>query len=88
MTMEAALFKQGNYEELWQRCCGFIDLSLDDFMMIQQRLLLEQLELLKGCELGRYIMNGANPHNVEELRERNSESKSPLPPMLITLPTS
>ena len=70
MTMEAALFKQGNYEELWQRCCGFIDLSLDDFMMIQQRLLLEQLELLKGCELGRYIMNGANPHTVAEFREQ------------------
>ena len=70
MTMEAELFKQGNYEELWQRCCGFIDLSLDDFMRIQQRLLLEQLELLKGCELGHYIMNGANPHTVVEFREQ------------------
>jgi len=70
MTMEAELFKQGNYEELWQRCCGFIDLSLDDFMAIQQRLLIEQLELLKGCELGHYIMNGANPHTIAEFREQ------------------
>jgi len=63
------LIKQGKTEEVWQRCCGFIDLSLEDFMRIQQRLLSEQLELLKRCELGRYIMNGANPHNLEEFRE-------------------
>jgi len=70
MTTEAELFKQGKHEELWQRCCGFIDLSLGDFMKVQQRLLLEQLELLKGCELGRYIMNGANPNTVVEFREQ------------------
>lgn len=70
MTELAELIRQGKNEELWQRCCGFIDLSLEDFMMIQQRLLLEQLELLKKCELGRYIMNGANPKTVEEFREQ------------------
>ncbi len=70
MSKLAELFKQGSYEELWQRCCGFIDLSLEDFMKIQRRLLLEQLELLKRCELGRYIMNGASPSNAEELREQ------------------
>ncbi|MFC2072916.1 GH3 auxin-responsive promoter family protein [Chloroflexota bacterium] len=66
----AKLLRQGKTEEVWQKCCGFIDLSLEDFMKIQKRLLLEQLELMKGCELGRYIVNGANPHNVEEFRER------------------
>jgi hypothetical protein len=70
MTTEAELFKEGKHEELWQRCCGFIDLSLGDFMKVQQRLLLEQLELLKGCELGRYIMNGTNPNTVAEFREQ------------------
>ncbi|HEX74298.1 MAG TPA: GH3 auxin-responsive promoter family protein [Dehalococcoidia bacterium] len=70
MTTEAELFKQGRHEELWQRCCGFIDLSLGDFMNVQQRLLLEQLELLKRCELGHYIMNGAKPNTVAEFRER------------------
>ena len=70
MATVGELLKQGRYEELWQRCCGFIDLSLEDFMKIQQRLLLEQLELLKRCKLGRYIMNGADPYNMEEFRER------------------
>ncbi|MFC1899490.1 GH3 auxin-responsive promoter family protein [Chloroflexota bacterium] len=64
------LLKQGNYEELWQRCCGFIDLSIGEFMQIQERLLSEQLQLLKKCELGRFIMNGANPCTIDEFREQ------------------
>jgi len=70
MPRVAELLKEGKTEELWQRCCGFIDLSIDEFMAIQKRLLLEQLELLKRCELGRYIVNGANPYTVEEFREQ------------------
>ncbi|MBA7702156.1 hypothetical protein ES703_110913 [subsurface metagenome] len=65
----ATLLKEGRTDEAWQRCCGFIDLSLDDFMDIQQRLLWEQLGLLRKCELGRYIMNGANPQTLEEFRQ-------------------
>jgi len=70
MATLGELLKQGRHEELWQRCCGFIDLSLEDFMKIQKRLLLEQLELLKRCELGRYIISGATLRNVEEFREQ------------------
>jgi hypothetical protein len=64
------LLRQGRYEELWQMGCGFIDLSLEQFMAIQKRLLLEQIELLKNCELGREIMRGAMPETVEEFREQ------------------
>jgi hypothetical protein len=64
------LLRQRRYEELWQMCCGFIDLSLEQFMAIQKRLLLEQIELLKNCELGRKIMRGAMPETVEEFREQ------------------
>jgi len=70
MTIEAELFKEGKFEELWERCCGFIDLGLDDFMRIQQRLLLEQIELLKRCELGRVVMRGAMPTTVDEFRKQ------------------
>ncbi|MFC2067762.1 GH3 auxin-responsive promoter family protein [Chloroflexota bacterium] len=70
MSEIAELFKQGKTEELWQRCCGFIDLNLEECMNIQRRLLLGQLELLKKCELGRYILDGANPKTVEEFREQ------------------
>jgi len=64
------LLRQDRKEELWQRCCGFIDLSLEEFMEIQRRLLVEQIELLKNCELGRKVMWGAMPESVEEFREQ------------------
>ena len=64
------LLRQGKKEELWQMCCGFLDLSLEQFMTIQKRLLLEQIELLKNCELGRKVMHGAMPETVEEFREQ------------------
>jgi len=64
------LFRQGRHEELWQMCCGFIDLSVEQFMAIQKRLLLEQIELLKNCELGTKLMRGAMPETVDEFREQ------------------
>jgi hypothetical protein len=64
------LLRQGRYEELWQMGCGFIDLSLEQFMAIQKRLLLEQIEQLNNCELGRKIMHGAMPETVEEFRKQ------------------
>jgi len=70
MTKPIDLLRQGRKRELWQMCCGFIDLSLDQFMGIQKRLLLEQIELLKSCELGRKVMGGAMPETVEEFREQ------------------
>ena len=72
MSKEAELIVQGKNEELWQRCCSFIDLSLEDCMRIQRRLLLEQIGLLKKCKLGKSIMRGANPETVEEFRRQVS----------------
>jgi hypothetical protein len=69
MSDLAELFREGKHEELWRRCCGFIDLSLDEFMRTQRQLLLEQLEALKKCELGRDVMRGLSPRSVEEFRE-------------------
>ncbi len=70
MSKEAELIVQGRNQELWQRCCSFIDLSLKDFMGIQERLLLEQIELLRKCKLGRSIMRGVEPRTVAEFREQ------------------
>src|SRR5512136_414066 len=50
-------------------CCGFVDLSLDQFMAIQNRLLLEQLELLKASRIGTKVMRGAMPDTVEAFRK-------------------
>lgn len=68
MSSVAELFAKGNNDEVWKRCCGFLDLSMEDFMRIQKRLLMEQVDLLKKCELGQRIMEGASPETVEEFR--------------------
>jgi hypothetical protein len=70
MSKVNELLRAGNNEELWQMCCGFIDLSMEQFMRIQKSLLLEQIELLKKCELGRKIFRGASPTTVEEFRRQ------------------
>jgi len=70
MTRPIDLLRQGRKEELWQMCCGFIDLNLEQFMAIQKRLLLEQIELLKNCQLARKVMLGAMPTTTEEFREQ------------------
>lgn len=69
MSKIRELLRQGKYEQLWQMCCGFIDLSLEQFMTIQERLLLEQLELLNKCALGKKVMRGAMPETVAEFME-------------------
>ncbi|AKG53064.1 GH3-like protein [Dehalogenimonas sp. WBC-2] len=68
MSQLSDLFARGNYDEMWDRCCGFIDLSLSEFMGIQKRLLMEQIDMLKNCQLGKGILKGANPTTVEEFR--------------------
>ena len=64
------LIKQGRNEDLWQMCCGFLKLNLNEFMDIQNHLLLEQLELLNNSTLGLKIMRGVRPESIEEFRER------------------
>ncbi|MFC1928797.1 GH3 auxin-responsive promoter family protein [Chloroflexota bacterium] len=70
MPRAVELLQQGRNEELWQMCCGFINLNLEQFMAIQKRLLLEQMELLKRCALGNRIMSGAKPETVAEFRQQ------------------
>ncbi len=62
------LLRQGRTSELWQMCCGFTELTIEQFMAIQKRLLLEQMGLLSQSSLGRRIMQGAMPETVEEFR--------------------
>ena len=69
MATLSELVREGSNKELWQRCCGFIDLSMAEFMNIQERLLKEQLTLLKKCDLGRSILRKANPSTLDEFRD-------------------
>jgi len=70
MPTIAELLKQDRKEDLWQMCCGYVGLSIEQFMTIQKRLLQEQIELLNHCDLGKKIMRGARPQTIEEFREQ------------------
>lgn len=69
MTSLSQLIQQGRKEEIWIKYCGFFDLSIDEFMEIQERLLLEQLDLLGKSMMGRMIMGDVIPNSIEEFRE-------------------
>jgi len=62
--------KLRNYskEELWNEYCGFLDISIEEFMIIQKRLLMEQITIWSKCELGKSILKGKVPKNIEEFR--------------------
>jgi hypothetical protein len=68
MSIILDLLKNNRNEELWQLCCGFLDWDVDQFMKIQNNLLLEQIELLKKSTLGMKVMKGARPNNIDEFR--------------------
>lgn len=63
------LFVKGDKKAIWQKYCGFFDLSLREFMEIQQDLLLEEIELVADTPLGRKIMNNKKPATISEFRE-------------------
>ena len=56
-------------EEIWEEYCGFLTLSTEEFMNIQKRLLLEQMELWSSSGLGQSILKGKCPRTIEEFRE-------------------
>ena len=60
--------KERRYQEIWDQYCGFLDLSIEDYMKIQYRLMEEQMRLWSGCELGRSILKGKQPKTIDEFR--------------------
>ena len=68
MARPIDLLREGRKDELWQMCCGFMDLNLQQFMAIQRRLMAEQIEYLKQSSLGRKLMGGAMPSTIDEFR--------------------
>ena len=55
--------------ELWKEYCGFLDLTIEEFMAIQNRLMLEQISKWKASGIGKAILKGRNPETIEEFRK-------------------
>ncbi|MDD5038500.1 MAG: GH3 auxin-responsive promoter family protein [Dehalococcoidales bacterium] len=56
-------------DKLWARHCGFLDLSLPQFMTIQETLLLEQLRSVGNTALGKRIIGDKVPTSLNEFRK-------------------
>lgn len=67
MNFEEKL-KLKQYQQLWQEYCGFLDLSIEEYMYIQNRLMEEQMELWSASPLGKRILKGKEPKTIEEFR--------------------
>lgn len=56
-------------DRIWRKYCGFLDLNLDEFMSVQDALMVQQLKLLASSDLGRRLFCGAAPSSTAEYRE-------------------
>ncbi len=68
MTFEEKL-KSLPPHEVWEEYCGFLDLSLDEYMAVQSRLLMEQIDLMSRCGLGKRFFGDKVPKSVDEFRK-------------------
>lgn len=69
------------YDRVWTKYCGFLDLDMQSFMSVQESLLLQQLEKAVRSSLGRKLIGDRIPSSVEEYRRqvRLTEYKDYLP---------
>jgi hypothetical protein len=57
-----------NSETIWQKYCGFLDLSLEEFNQIQRELLLDELQIVSNSRLGRRLLRSSLPKSIDEFR--------------------
>ena len=67
MSTATELLKRGRKDQIWTKYCGFLDLNLDEFMEIQERLLMEQIALIHDSVIGKEFLKKV-PKNVDEFR--------------------
>ncbi len=68
MNFEEKL-KKKQQDLIWKEYCGFLDLDLDAYMNIQNRLMTEQIRLWRESDLGKSILNGKKPETIEQFRK-------------------
>jgi GH3 auxin-responsive promoter len=64
------MFRRGDKAGIWKRYCGSIDLSMDEFMETQNRLLADQLQAWQRSPLVKRLFGGTIPASVKEFRGR------------------
>ena len=69
MPTATELLKRGRKDQIWVKYCGFLELELDEFMDIQERLLMEQVALIHNSEIGKEFFKQV-PTNMEDFRNQ------------------
>jgi hypothetical protein len=60
---------QSEDDRIWTKYCGFLDLDIQQFMSIQEALLLQQIAHITGCSLGRRLLGKRAPFTIDEFRQ-------------------
>ncbi|MDO8491544.1 MAG: GH3 auxin-responsive promoter family protein [Dehalococcoidia bacterium] len=68
MRSEATFLRSADLRSVRQRYCGFLDLSVEEFMQIQQHLLEEQMELVSGSVESEKLPNWRKSAKVDNFR--------------------
>ena len=56
MNNSYKLIEEGRKDELWNKHCGYLNLSRKEFRDIQTRLMLEQSNLLGSSRIGKKLL--------------------------------
>ena len=67
MIRRDKLFLHEDNERLWKKYCGFLDLSIDEYLGIQESLLMHQIDLVSSSTLGKKFMP-YKPQSVADFR--------------------
>ena len=70
MRSEDKYFGTLAQDQLWQRYCGFLDLSINDFMDIQEELLMDEIERVADSTLGKKILGDQKLNDTREFRNK------------------
>ncbi len=64
------MYRRGDMEGIWNRYCGFLELTTEEFVASQNLLLEEQLRAWRGSALVKKVLGAPLPETVEEFRAR------------------
>ncbi len=63
------MLEERQFDKIWQTYCGFLDLSIESYMEIQNRLMEEQIALWCKSPLGKGILKGKRPKTIDDFRK-------------------
>lgn len=64
--------KKQQYREIWEEYCSFLDLSIEEYMEIQKRLLEEQISVWSASGLGQMFLKGRTAADNRGFQENRS----------------